>query len=114
MHTYAETLETSIMCALFLNPDPPRQIQPSCAWMRKKKEAFTRYSAWCHHPIKASFFHHPIRDGAGLAPFCMCSLLQAPQAATPTRAKEKLLHRWMRFLVPSSPLWFIRKGEVRT
>ncbi|KAL6819709.1 hypothetical protein J3E69DRAFT_343351 [Trichoderma sp. SZMC 28015] len=32
-------------------------------------------------------FH--IRDGAGLAPFCMCSSLASPQATTPRRAKEK-------------------------
>ncbi|KAM6487382.1 hypothetical protein HDV62DRAFT_152500 [Trichoderma sp. SZMC 28011] len=48
------SLETSIMCALFLNTDPPRQIRPSCAWM--KEEAFTRYSAWCHHPSTSSLF----------------------------------------------------------
>ncbi|KAL7801170.1 hypothetical protein V8C43DRAFT_273479 [Trichoderma afarasin] len=57
-------------------------------------------------------FH--IRDGAGLAPFCMCSSLASPQAITPRRAKEKGAPSldvvvWS----PFSPLWFIRKGEVK-
>ncbi|PKK45808.1 hypothetical protein CI102_10989 [Trichoderma harzianum] len=106
-NAYAEALSKQASCApSFLTQIPSPDSTVMC--LAEKRGI---YQIQCLVPPSINIkplFH--TRDGAGLAPFCMCSSCKPHQEGL----KKKLLHRWMWLLgLHFPPLWFNRKGEVK-